>query len=90
MLDPARSGSVLPALLKPATSYSNLVGGRGGAESAAFQVAMARFEVLKALGGRLERESGRADVLGMVRKRVAEGPWGVGGEAGSRIGTLDL
>lgn len=90
ILDPALSGGVLPALLKPATSFSNLVGGRGDAENAAFQVAMAKFDVLKVLRRRLEKEGGRADVLGMVRRRVAEGPWGVGGSAGSRIGTLDL
>lgn len=90
ILDPARSGSVLAALLKPATTFSNLVGGRGDAENAAYQVAMARFDALKALGRRLEHDGGRDDVLQMVRQRVSEGPWGVGGSAGSRIGTLDL
>lgn len=90
ILDPARSGSVLPALLKPAATFSNLVGGRGDAENAAYQVAMARFDVLKALGQRLEHDGGRNDVLQMVRRRVSEGPWGVGGSAGSRIGTLEL
>ncbi|KAF2445003.1 hypothetical protein P171DRAFT_412982 [Karstenula rhodostoma CBS 690.94] len=90
ILDPARSGSVLPALLKPATTFSNLVGGRGDAENAAYQVAMARFDALKALGQRLEQDGSRDDVLQMVRRRVSEGPWGVDGGAGSRIGTLDL
>lgn len=90
VLDPSISGGVLPALLKPATSYSNLVGGRGDAENAAYQVAMAKFDVLKALGRQLEENSGREDVLFMVKRRVNEGPWGVGGNAGSRIGTLEL
>ncbi|KAL5411180.1 hypothetical protein PMIN04_010346 [Paraphaeosphaeria minitans] len=90
ILDSARSGSVLPALLKPAATFSNLVGGRGDAENAAYQVAMARFDVLKALGQRLEHDGGRHDVLQMVKRRISEGPWGVGGSAGSRIGTLDL
>jgi len=90
ILDPSLSGGVLPALLKPATSFSNLVGGRGGAENAAFQVAMAKFDVLKALGQRLEKDGSRQDVLAMVRRRVGEGPWGSGGNTGSRIGTLDL
>lgn len=84
------SGGVLPSLIKPATSYSNLVGGRGDAEDAAYQVAMAKFDVLKALGRQLEETGGREDVLSMVRRRVNEGPWGVGGSAGSRIGTLEL
>jgi hypothetical protein len=90
VLDPARSGSVLPTLLKPATTFSNIVGGRGDAENAAYQVAMARFDALKALGQRLEQDGGRDDVLQMVRRRVQEGPWGVSGGVGSSIGTLDL
>ena len=90
ILDPSLSGGVLPSLLKPATTFSNLVGGRGDAENAAYQVAMAKFDVLKALGRKLEEVGGRQDVLAMVRRRVNEGPWGVGGSAGSRIGTLEL
>lgn len=91
ILDPSISGGVLPSLLKPAITFSNLVGGRGDAEDAAYQVAMAKFDVLKTLGRRLEEEGGgRQDVLAMVRRRVSEGPWGEGGNAGSRIGTLEL
>lgn len=90
VLDPTISGGVLPYLLKPATTFSNLVGGRGDAENAAYQVAMAKFDVLKVLGERLEKAQGRQDVISMVRRRVAEGPWGEGGSAGSRIGTLEL
>lgn len=90
VLDPSISGGVLPYLLKPATTFSNLVGGRGDAENAAYQVAMAKFDVLKVLGDRLEKENGRHDIVNMVRRRIAEGPWGVGGSAGSRIGTLEL
>ncbi|KAJ4333641.1 hypothetical protein N0V87_007491 [Didymella glomerata] len=90
ILDPSISGGVLPSLLKPATSFSNLVGGRGDAENAAYQVAMAKFDVLKALGRELEQNGGREDVLFMVKRRVNEGPWGVSGSVGSRIGTLEL
>ncbi|KAF2633704.1 hypothetical protein BU25DRAFT_405571 [Macroventuria anomochaeta] len=90
LLDPSISGGVLPALLKPATSFSNLVGGRGDAENAAYQVAMAKFDVLRALGRQLEEDGGRDVVLSMVKRRINEGPWGVGGNAGSRIGTLEL
>ncbi len=90
ILDPSLSQGVLPSLIKPATTFSNLVGGRGDAENAAYQVAMAKFDVLKVLGKRLEEEGGRQDVLAMIRRRVSEGPWGVGGSAGSRIGTLEL
>ncbi|KAF2473126.1 uncharacterized protein BDR25DRAFT_302131 [Lindgomyces ingoldianus] len=90
ILDPSISGGLLPYLLKPATTFSNLVGGRGDAENAAYQVAMAKFDVLKALGTKLEEVGGRQDVVGIVKKRLAEGPWGVSGSVGSRIGTLDL
>jgi len=90
ILDPSISGGVLPLLLKPATTFSNLVGGLGDAENAAYQVAMAKFDVLKALGQKLEEDGGRQDVLAMVRRRVGEGPWGVSGGVGSRIGTLEL
>lgn len=90
ILDPTISAGVLPSLLKPATSFSNLVGGHGDAEDAAYQVAMAKFDVLKALVHRLEKEGGRQDIRSMVMRRVFEGPWGIQGGAGSRIGTLDL
>lgn len=90
ILDPSISGSVLPSLLKPATTFSNLVGGLGDAENAAYQVAMAKLDVLKALGRKMEETGGRDDVLSMVRRRVGEGPWGVQGGVGSRIGTLEL
>jgi len=90
ILDPSLSGGVLPALLKPAASFSNLVGGRGDAENAAYQVAMAKFDVLKALGRKLEENGGREDVLSVVKRRVNEGPWGITGSVGSRIGTLEL
>jgi hypothetical protein len=90
ILDPTISGGVLPSLLKPATTFSNLVGGRGDAENAAYIVATAKFEVLKTLGRRLEEVGGRQDVLAMVRRRVGDGVWGESGNVGSRIGTLEM
>lgn len=90
ILEPSISGGVLPSLLKPATSFSNLVGGHGDAEDAAYQVAMAKFDVLKVLCQKLEKEGRRQDVLSMVQRRILEGPWGASGGAGSRIGTLEL
>ncbi|KAF2813909.1 uncharacterized protein BDZ99DRAFT_459656 [Mytilinidion resinicola] len=91
ILDPTISGGVLPFLLKPATTFSGLVGGRGDAESAAFQVAMTKFDVLKVLGERVkELQPPRSHIDGMIRRRVAEGPWGVGQNAAPRIGTMEL
>ncbi|USP73907.1 hypothetical protein yc1106_01181 [Curvularia clavata] len=90
ILDPTISGGIFPSLLKPATTFSNLVGGRGDAENAAYIVASAKFEVLKTLGRKLEEDGSRQDVLTMVRRRVGEGVWGDRSNAGSRIGTLEL
>ncbi|KAI2474412.1 hypothetical protein Ptr902_11350 [Pyrenophora tritici-repentis] len=90
ILDPSISGGVLPSLLLPATTFSSLVGGRGDPENAAYVVATAKFEVLKSLGKKLEEESGRPDVLAIVRRRVGEGVWGESGTVGSRIGTLEM
>jgi hypothetical protein len=90
ILDPTISGGVLPSLLKPATTFSNLVGGRGDAENAAYIVATAKFEVLKTLGRKLEQDGGRQDVLAIVRRRVGDGVWGDSGNVGSRIGTLEM
>ncbi|OCK78571.1 hypothetical protein K432DRAFT_383765 [Lepidopterella palustris CBS 459.81] len=91
ILDPTISGGVLPYLLKPATTFSALVGGHGDAEDAAYQVAMAKFEVLKALGERVKQlVPARREVDTMIRRRVSQGPWGVNENVGSRIGTLEL
>ncbi|KAH7138900.1 hypothetical protein B0J11DRAFT_28039 [Dendryphion nanum] len=90
VIEPSISGGVLPYLIKPATTFSNLVGGRGDAENAAYQIAMAKFDVLQTLGERLQKQGSRQDIITMVRRRVAEGPWGVSGSAGSRIGTMEL
>ncbi|PVH99132.1 hypothetical protein DM02DRAFT_19279 [Periconia macrospinosa] len=90
ILDPTRSGGVLPLLMKPATTFSNTVGGTRDVQDAAYRVAIAKFDVLQALRRKLEKESGRHDVLAMIARRLNQGPWGEGGSAGSRIGTLEL
>ncbi|KAL0265307.1 hypothetical protein SLS55_001272 [Diplodia seriata] len=86
---------VVPYLMRPAPSFSNLVGGRGDAENAAYQVASRKFDVVRTLLRKLEQTSaeevpGRDGLLEMLRGRVAEGVWGRGGEIGGRIGTLEL
>ncbi|OCK92576.1 uncharacterized protein K441DRAFT_569433 [Cenococcum geophilum 1.58] len=91
ILDPAISGGVLPYLLKPATTFSGLVGGRGDAESAAYQVAMAKFDVLRVLGEKVkDLDPPKREVDTIIRRRIAEGPWGVGGNVGARVGTLEM
>lgn len=82
---------LVPWLVGPPKRFSNLVGGVGDAESAAYKVAVARFECLKAFCEGV-RASGRAEwkaVGDVARRRLEEGVWG-GTEVGGRVGTLEL
>ncbi|KAK8170993.1 hypothetical protein BKA80DRAFT_315059 [Phyllosticta citrichinensis] len=87
---------ILPCLLRPAPRFTNLVGGRGEAETTAHQVQLRKFEALKIIMRRLEQCAdddavpGRASYLEMVRERVAQGLWGRDGEVGGRIATLEM
>ncbi|KAI9704472.1 MAG: hypothetical protein M1820_005546 [Bogoriella megaspora] len=96
ILTPPSLEYTLPYLLKPAQSFTNLVGGRGDTESAAYTVAMEKFDALKALQSSLrslvEKENvpEYSEILGVIDKRVGEGPWSREGEIGGRIGTLEL
>ena len=96
ILTPPSLEYALPYLLKPPQTFSNLVGGRGDAESAAYKIAAAKFDALRALHTRLtvqvEQQPGEGyeEILTTVSKRLAEGPLSREGEIGGRIGTLDL
>ncbi|KAK0934110.1 hypothetical protein LTR29_014297 [Friedmanniomyces endolithicus] len=96
ILAPPALESTLPYLLKPAQSFSNLVSGRGDAASATYKIAMAKFEVLRALYRRLvevaERapEEGYDDILRAVGKKLAEGPMSREGDVGGWVGTMEL
>jgi hypothetical protein len=85
----ARS-TVVPWLLSPPKTFSNLVGGHGDAESAAYKIAMAKFDVLKAFYARVKDSGADAVVLRAAQERIAEGPWGRGGDVGGRIATLEM
>ena len=90
---------VLPYLLRSAQTFSNLVGGRGDTESAAYKVAVAKHDVLILLHRKLS-EVGRAaegpqlahwhDIIRTLEKRISQGPMGASSEVGGRIGTLEL
>ena len=86
---PARS-SVIPWLLAHPRSFSNLVGGRGDAESAAYQIATARYDAASAFYQRVKEREGFEDLARAFRARMAEGPQPRGGATGGRIGTLEL
>ena len=85
---------VLPYLLRPAQSFSNLVGGRGDTESAAYRVAVAKHDALILLHRKLmdvaQETTGLQDIVTAVGQRVIRGPMGGSSDVGGRIGTLEL
>ena len=88
-------GIVVPYLIRPAQSFSNLVGGgRGDVESAAYKVAVAKHETLIHLHEMLKRWVGNhpetQEMMATVARRVAQGPMGGTSEIGGRVGTLEL
>jgi len=96
ILSPPALEYALPYLLKPPQTFSNLVGGRGDAESAAYKIASAKFDALRALEGRLRVQvveqpgQGYEEILATIGKRLAEGPMSREGEVGGLIGTLEM
>lgn len=96
ILSPPSLEYSLPYLLKPPQTFANLVGGRGDAESAAYKIASAKFDALRAMHARLVIQeeqnpgSGYDDILATIAKRLADGPLSREGEVGGRVGTLEL
>ncbi len=89
---------VAPYLLRPAQTFGNLVGGSGDSESAAYKVAVAKYDVmvlfhhkLKVLMRNPDPSTGKfIGIVSAAEKRVAQGPLGGITEIGGRIGTLEL
>jgi hypothetical protein len=96
LLHPPAVDAVIPYLISPAQTFSNLVGGRGDVESAAYKVGMAKFDALVKLSQSLKEVSvgGQELDVGELRKaldaRIAKGPWATGSAVGGRIATMDL
>ncbi|KAL8968840.1 MAG: hypothetical protein Q9183_002283, partial [Haloplaca sp. 2 TL-2023] len=91
---PPALSTVIPYLLRPGQTFSNLVGGgKGDVESAAYRVAAAKHDVLLSLKPRLQevaQESSQfQDVLAVINKRLALGVLGGNSDVGSSIGTLE-
>ena len=86
--------AVIPYLLRPAQSFSNLVGGRGDTESAAYKVAVRKYEVLELLHRELHGVASSTgqmgEIVGAVRKRLAQGPMGGSSDVGGSVGTMEL
>jgi hypothetical protein len=96
LLTPPALEYVLPYLLKPAQSFSNLVGGRGDAESAAYRIAAAKFDAVALFARRLKEQveaqpgEGYEEILATVSRRLQEGPLSREAEVGGRIATMEL
>lgn len=91
LLSPPARSAIVPWIIAPPKTFSNLVGGHGDAESAAYKIAMAKFDIVKAFAERLGECEDDVVVVRAVRARIAEGPWGVGGsQPGGRIATLEM
>lgn len=96
IISPPALEYVLPYLMKPAQSFSNLVGGRGDTESAAYKIATAKYDALRALHDRLAEhvkthsDSGFEDVVTTLAKRVAAGAMSSDADVGGRVATLEL
>jgi hypothetical protein len=89
---------VFPYLMKPAQSFTNLVGGRGDTESSAYKIAAAKHDTLVTLHVKLqgvadgtpELETGSwQELIAAVARRINQGPLGGSSEVGGRIATLD-
>lgn len=91
-------GVVIPYLMKPPQHFGSLVGGgRGDVESAAYQVAAAKYDVLVQLHQRLKQLTGTRPLgqnmlaaVAAVGRRVAQGPFGGTSEVGGRVGTMEM
>ncbi|KAK4930952.1 hypothetical protein LTR49_002719 [Elasticomyces elasticus] len=96
ILSPPALEYTLPYLLKPAQTFTNLVGGRGDSESAAYRIAAAKFEALRTLNSRLMAQAektpgeGYEEIFGTIGRKLAEGPMSRVGEVGGSIGTMEL
>ncbi|KAL8919049.1 MAG: hypothetical protein Q9208_007015 [Pyrenodesmia sp. 3 TL-2023] len=87
--------AVLPYLLRPAQTFSNLVGGgKGDVESAAYRIAAAKYDVLLSLKASLReviQERGQlGEVMVAIDRRLALGVLGGQSDVGGRVGTLEL
>ena len=88
-------GIVIPYLMKPARSFGSLVGGgRGDVESAVYQIAAAKHDVLTLLHQKLkewvETRGEGQEMVAAVGIRVAQGPMGGTSEAGGQVGTMEM
>ena len=93
---PARE-AVFPFLLRPAQTFTHLVGGRGDPESNAYKIATAKWDCLLLVQrklGKLIDEGGANEQFRLlssaIDERVQEGVWGQQVQAGGQVASLEL
>ena len=96
--------TVIAFLHSPPPTYSQLIGGKGDVESAAYEVAVAKYDVLKLLYEKLKEFElfGRSEEAAGIPKgrvqqtiietqqRINQGPMGGSSQVGGRVATLEL
>ena len=91
VLQPPAVHEVIPYLCELPKAYSNLVGGRGDSESAAFRVATAKYDTLRKLHEGLKSCPNEYDsIKATVAQAVSRGPWSRQGNIGVSVGTMEL
>lgn len=94
ILDSRSSQEVVTYLCSAASTFTGLVRGMGDAENAAYQVAVAKYEVMiifcQKLKDVVQTRPEMKNVLAMLEERLAQGPTGGSTDVGGRIDTLGL
>ncbi|KAI9817323.1 MAG: hypothetical protein M1826_001638 [Phylliscum demangeonii] len=86
LLSPSAESSVMQYLMSPPQTFSNLVGGTGDAESAAYKVAVAKFQLLVDVRERVPDGS----IKDLLATAAARGPWGGAGAVGGHVATMEM
>lgn len=88
------SQNVLEYLCSAGSNFKSLIGGNGDTESAAYQVAVAKYDVIRLFRQKLKDVvQARPDLQGVLttlEQRLAEGATGGSSDVGGRIGILEL
>lgn len=94
ILDSRSYQEVVTYLCSAPSTFTSLGGGMGDAESAAYQVAVAKYDVMMIFRQKLrdvvQTRPEMQNVLTTLGERLAQGPTGGSSDVGGRIDTLEL
>ena len=94
ILDFPSPQEVVTYLCSALPTTRSLVGGKGDVESAAYKVAMAKYDAMKLFRHKLKdvvrTRPDLQNILSTVEESLAKGPIGASSDVGGRIGTLEL